>query len=291
MLFDWRKMPSLAALRAFDATARHGGFAGAARSLNVTHAAIAQHVRALEAEFGTALATRQGRHVQLTAEGEQLARALSHGFGEIFSAVDATRSNALARGLRVTTTPFLTERLIMPRLADFWASHPGAEISLFPTRDFVDILTDRFDLAIRAMMDSSVRDWPGTERVEIARVTLIAIAAPQMLADRSSDAQSLPWLWHDGMEPKINLMRSCGLAIDGIDWVRIGSANLLLEAVRQGMGVTLFNESIAREEIAAGGLVQVKLPEKAEMSYYGVFPKGPKHPLLLPFTEWVKTLF
>ena len=48
MSVEWRSLPSLSALRAFDATARHGGFSGAARSLNVTHAAVSQQVRALE---------------------------------------------------------------------------------------------------------------------------------------------------------------------------------------------------------------------------------------------------
>ena len=48
---DWRKMPALTSLRAFAATAREGGFSAAARRLNVTHAAIAQQVRALESDL------------------------------------------------------------------------------------------------------------------------------------------------------------------------------------------------------------------------------------------------
>jgi LysR family glycine cleavage system transcriptional activator len=83
MSVDWRDIPSLASLRAFDATARHGGFAGAARSLNVTHAAIAQQVRALEADLGMSLAVRQGRNVVLTEAGLQLARSLGEGFDTI----------------------------------------------------------------------------------------------------------------------------------------------------------------------------------------------------------------
>ena len=55
---DWRHLPSLSALRAFEATARLGGFSAAARALNVTHAAVAQQVRALESELGVALVQR-----------------------------------------------------------------------------------------------------------------------------------------------------------------------------------------------------------------------------------------
>ncbi len=67
----WRNLPSLSALRAFDATARHGGFAGAARVLNVTHAAVTQQVRGLERELGVPLVRRAGRTVSLTEAGQR----------------------------------------------------------------------------------------------------------------------------------------------------------------------------------------------------------------------------
>lgn len=49
---DWSAVPSLAALRAFEATTRLLNFSKAATELNVTHAAIVQHVHGLEAELG-----------------------------------------------------------------------------------------------------------------------------------------------------------------------------------------------------------------------------------------------
>ena len=67
---DWCKMPALTALRAFTVTAREGGFSAAARRLNVTHAAVQQQVRALEADLKCALVWREGRLLHLTPEGE-----------------------------------------------------------------------------------------------------------------------------------------------------------------------------------------------------------------------------
>ncbi len=84
-------LPSLSALRAFEAAARTGSFSAAARELNVTHPAIAAQVRALEADLGQPLAYRAGRGVALTDEGAELARALSDGFGMIGAAVAALR--------------------------------------------------------------------------------------------------------------------------------------------------------------------------------------------------------
>jgi DNA-binding transcriptional LysR family regulator len=110
MLFDWRSLPSLTALRAFEATARVGSFAGAARALNVTHAAVAQQVRALEQELGVSLARRQGRQVVLTGAGQRLARTLTAAFTAISDEIIQTRADASSRGLRVTCSPFMAHR-------------------------------------------------------------------------------------------------------------------------------------------------------------------------------------
>ncbi len=58
---DWALFPPLSSLRAFEAAARHRGFSPAGRELNVTHAAIAQQVRALEVFLGIRLVERAGR--------------------------------------------------------------------------------------------------------------------------------------------------------------------------------------------------------------------------------------
>ena len=72
-----RRLPSLKALRAFEAAARHGSFSEAARELNVTHAAISHQIRALEEELGAALFHRTGRHVELTERGVSVALSLA----------------------------------------------------------------------------------------------------------------------------------------------------------------------------------------------------------------------
>ena len=58
MTTDWRSLPPLTSLRAFAAVAELGGFSQAARALNVTHAAVAQQVRAFEAHLDMAAAWR-----------------------------------------------------------------------------------------------------------------------------------------------------------------------------------------------------------------------------------------
>ncbi len=68
MVMDWKTLPPLSALRAFQAVAEAGGYAQAARTLNVTHAAVAQQVRALEAQLGRS-GPRTDRGVRCHSDG------------------------------------------------------------------------------------------------------------------------------------------------------------------------------------------------------------------------------
>lgn len=290
MSYDWKTLPSLTALKAFDATATHGGFAKAARALNVTDAAIAQQVRALEAELGVRLTIRQGRHIRLTEQGKGLANGLSSAFQTIGDEIAALREATLRKGLRVTTSPYLADKLIVPRLSEFWRKNPGAEISLSPSRDFVDVVQDGYDLAIRAFPQKDTPDWPGTDILRIADVPITAVCAPEVAEIAGKDLHKIPWLWHDGMSVKVKMMRDCGIQVDKIERVRIGSPNLLLEATRQGLGATLFNAQIAQEVLKKDNLVEIETPRKAMLTYYAVLPKGPRHHLADRFIDWVGSL-
>lgn len=291
MSLDWRSLPSLSALRAFDATARSGDFASAARSLNVTHAAVAQQVRALEKELDVSLALRDGRSIRLTSAGEELARSLAGGFEMISDGIATLRERESRRGIRVTATPFLVDRMITPRLSEFWDMHPGAEISIHPSRDYVDIAEEGFDLAIRAIPHNAGLKWPGLDVEHVATMLVVGIASPELLKRTGEEPQSLPWLEHEGMTTKLMMMRDCGLEVERLEFVPIGSPNLLLEAVRQGMGATLFSEQFIRDDLAQGRLIQVPMPKTLYARYQAVMPKGPRHRLVEPFVEWVRTLF
>jgi LysR family transcriptional regulator, glycine cleavage system transcriptional activator len=118
---DWKRLPPLTALRAFAAVAQSGSFSAAARALNVTHAAVAQQVRALEEHLDQPLVARDGRALALTAEGEQLAAALNDGFATMQRGIDALRATDGDRPLRISLTAGFAAQWLMPRLRDFWS--------------------------------------------------------------------------------------------------------------------------------------------------------------------------
>ena len=130
---NWKDIPSLAALRAFEALARHGSLSGAARELNVTHAAVSQHLRQLESALDEPLARREGQGMALTDAGRDLALALGEGFARIAEGVAQLRDRRAQRLVVVALTPSFAESWLMPRIGGFWSAHPEVEIRLAPS--------------------------------------------------------------------------------------------------------------------------------------------------------------
>ena len=281
----WRGLPSLSSLRAFDATARHGGFTGAGRALNVTHAAVTQQVRALEAELGVALVQRTGRSVCLTEAGERLARTLSDGFGTIAAGLQDLRRSEERRPLRVATTAFIGQALILPRLAEFWALHPGIEVAMTPGFTTVDLLAEGYDLAIRGWRT----EGPGIETVHLAQTRWVVAGAPSLLGEGPVDLNALPWIVPDAA--LLDILRQAGIEPDPSKRVTVGSPHLELSAAVLGLGLTLATEVICRAELASGQLREVEVSGLPETHYYATMPSGPRRAATQAFVDWVRTLF
>jgi LysR family transcriptional regulator, glycine cleavage system transcriptional activator len=276
-------------LRAFDATARHGSFAEAGRVLNVTHAAVTQAVRALEADLGATLVIRAGRTVALTATGESLARALSDGFGTIESGVADLRQTEARRIVRVTTTTFIAETHIMPRLPDFWARHPGVEVAMSPNPSKEDFARRGFDMAVRAIADGWT-EAPDEEIRPLCRSKVLAVCAPA-LAATGLDPQDMPWVVGADHSWELDEIARAGLDVSRLKLVELGSPHLEMSACRQGLGAASATEIICRADLEAGRLVVLPLDGLPEVTYALVLPKGPRRPAVEAFAGWLQTIF
>lgn len=272
-------------LRAFDATARHGGFTGAGRALNVTHAAVTQAVRALEADLGVTLVRREGRTVGLTEAGERLARSLNDGFGSIASGIEDLRRSESQRPLRVATTVFLAQALILPRLTEFWAMHPGIEISMTPGLALVDVVAEGYDLALRAWKGNA----PGTVTEPLAQSRWVVAGAPSLLGEGPVDVRRLPWIVPD--DEHASILRQVGIEVPAAQRVQIGSPHLEISAGLTGLGLILATEVVIRKELGSGQLREVNLSGFPMVNYYVTMPDGPRRPEAEAFVKWVRTLF
>src|SRR5690348_15194112 len=125
-----RELPSLNALRAFEAAARLESASRAATELNVTHGAVSRQIRALEAELGTALFNREGRGLGLTPAGRQLRDITS-------AALEQLRSGCARLRRETETAPFVLgcpgsvlARWMIPRLERMGRELPKLKLNL-----------------------------------------------------------------------------------------------------------------------------------------------------------------
>jgi LysR family glycine cleavage system transcriptional activator len=287
---DPTRLPSLTALRAFDAVARGGGFSAAARALNVTHAAVAQQVRALERDLGVTLLYRQGRGLALTDEGETLATALKESFAQIAAAVAQITGPAQSRPLRVTMTPSFASQWLMPRLRGFWAAHPDVPLTLHPDKRLVDLHREGMDLAIRF----GDGHWPGLTVDLLTPAAYAVVAAPALLNGRThltrDDMRGMPWVIEDDWPEQTLWLRRFGIDPDGLTGLRVPTEELALEAARQGFGLHLELPALIEDDLARGRLVKVHQGDAEGLGYFLVTRPGPVKPALRLFTRWLRSV-
>lgn len=283
----WRDLPSLSMLRAFDATARAGSFAEAGRMLNVTHAAVTQAVRALEAELGLTLLQRAGRRVALTEAGARLAQSVADGFDGIEAGIAALRQDEGRRVLRVATTTFIAESHILPRLPEFWAKHPGIEVAMTPSPVLSEFARDGFDMAIR-VLEKGWTPPPDQDIRPLIETPIIGACAPSLA---HLDPREMPWVDDPSNAWDREQLRKAGIDPTKLKTVQLGSPHLEMSAARKGLGAMLATEIICREDLASGRLVVLPLKNLPTVCYVVALPKGPRRPAVEAFAAWVQSIF
>ena len=287
-MIDWRSLPSLTALRAFAATAELRNFSQAARALSVTHAAVAQQVRALEDALGRPLVQREGRGVSLTTDGEQLAEALGEGFGAIQRGLEALRAGEADRPVRVTLTASFAAQWLMPRLKDFWLLHPDIGLSMHPDSKVVDLHRERMDLAIRY----GNGDWPGVEAEYLTSARLVIAGAPSLIGAREltvQDMAGIDWVLAQGWAEQDAYLRQLGLDPQSLSRTDIASEELALAAARQGLGLVVESVALIESDVAEGRLRIVHESREKLPAYFIVTLPGPKRAAARAFLKWLKS--
>lgn len=300
---DWSKFPPLASLRAFEAAARHRSHTAAAKELGVTHAAVAQQVRALEQHVGLTLASRSGKGLALTEEGLALGLAASAGFEQIAACLAELDAGAENRPLAITMTPTFAVSWFLPRMHRFRESHPGIELSINPTAHVVDLIAEKQDAAIRF----GAGPWPGLEAEPLVASNFVIAAAPALIRGRDisspEDLFQLPWLEEFGTEEIKGWLARRGIAAQSPKNVSRLPGYMMLSALREGQGVGATVRLFIEDDIAAGRLMvlfedEIEQRRAAQRDarnqplrragYNLVTRAGAKRPALKAFLTWIR---
>jgi LysR family transcriptional regulator, glycine cleavage system transcriptional activator len=284
---DWQALPPLTALRAFAALAETGGTVAAGARLNVSHAAVSQQVKQLEAHLGVALVDRTGRQLRLTAEGRDLADALSLGFVAIARAVETLTGADADRPLQISTTPSFAAHWLMPCLSAFRQAHPQINLMIDPTPRMVTLEPGGIDIALRY----GTGQWPGLEAELLFRSPIVAVAAPQLVEgkriDYPADLADLPWLQEFGTNEASDWLRRRGVVKERAAGLVQVPGNLLLDGLRNGQGVAVTVREWVRQDITAGRL-RLLFEDAEDSGYYIVTRPGVLRLPAKAFVTWLR---
>jgi LysR family transcriptional regulator, glycine cleavage system transcriptional activator len=172
-----RRLLFLNGIKAFEAAARSGSFAGAGAELNVSAAAVSRMVHLLEQRLGVALFERKANRLAMTPAG----RAYQSGLTPIFDALASLTAQVTARSsVRVLTIgvgPTFAMRWLIPRLADFRQDEPDIDVRI-TTGGAAAPFGDDWSCGIK-LGDGA---WPGLVAEPLFAADLVPVCAPRLAA-------------------------------------------------------------------------------------------------------------
>lgn len=254
-----RRLPPLAALRAFEAAARHRSFKLAAGELGVTPTAISHQVKALEDHLGVPLFERRIRHVTLTPAAELLFPVLRTGFDDFAEAIERLDTARRRPVVKISATTAFTAKWLLPRMSRFQAEHPEIDLQLHASDDVVDIRAAQIDLAIRYGHGS----YPGLRSEAMITDKFAPVANPSLGVRAPEDLSRVAlihfdWRRADPANPTWeSWFKAADLPmIEPASHLRFSEESHAIQAAVAGQGVALLSLVLASEEIDTGRLVQ-----------------------------------
>ena len=297
---DW--LPSLNALKAFEAVARHLNYARAAEELHVTPAAVKQLVAKLEESIGSKLVRRKGRGLALTAQGRMGSTKLAPGFGLIRDAVAEMRSRDLRQRLIVSVEPSFATAWLVPRLERFRKKNAAIDVLIDSSLKIVDLERDATDLAVRFGLqpDDSLASY------RLFDEQLCAFCSPALTSgnrglnqlDQLEQATLLHWDLSDldwasstkrwmGWQPWLAEVGAGHINPDR--GIRFSDYNLAVQAAIAGQGVVLGSLPVL-QDLVASNLLVCPFPERVttDIGYDLVTTeRALQQPEVLAFWQWI----
>lgn len=273
---------------------QQGSFTAAATRLNVSKAAMSQHIAELEAATGVALVQRTTRSVRLTEAGERLVAQTREPFERIATSLAGVRDRAGApQGLlRVTAPVAFSRQQLVPRLPAFLQAHPGVQLELDMSDRLRPLAMDGYDLAVRhtnAPPETHVA-WT------LCATRVVLVASPAHLALHGTPATPAELARH----PALHYPRSPS----GATWtfvparrrgaaaalvtvpvsgpLAVNNSEALRDAALAGLGVALLPDFSAQSAMQSGSLVELLPQWKSTGAFgewlYAIRPYSPHAP-------------
>jgi DNA-binding transcriptional LysR family regulator len=256
-----RQMGKLLWMECFVRAVETGSFSATARELGIGQPNVSRHIGSLETHLGLRLLHRTTRKLSLTIEGERYYVEARRALDTIDEAESVARGDDEPRGLlRVSCSMVVGLLHVQPVIAPLLARYPHLEVELHLSDEYVDLVAERFDLAVRVgTLKSSMlvaRQVGVSERA--------VFASTDYLERHGEPATPRDLMQHDCILntrfPTGGLWPFLGEEVTVQGRYRLNNNEAVVNAVRQGIGIGLAPVWVFEEDLRAGR-VKALLPQ------------------------------
>jgi LysR family glycine cleavage system transcriptional activator len=254
-----RRLPSLNALRTFEAAARNGSFKAAAGELAVSQSAISHQIKLLEAELGVELFVRKPQGTELSRHGRAYYPILRDAFERIAAGTELITRPSVRTALTLQVYSTFAIRWLIPRLPAFQRLHPEVNVRLHTSQSDVNFEYEDVDACVMIghRTGAGLRyDYLFSSRV--FPVCNPALAAEYGLRDGPERLRGAPLLQvYPSREDWWTWLNAHG--VEGVNpdsGQQFDSYELAMNAAVQGIGVALGMEPFVVRDLQSGTLVE-----------------------------------
>lgn len=287
-------IPSISALRAFEAVARHLSFTRAALELHLTQTAVSHQIKNLELAVNAQLFERSGSGVSLTQEGREYLVSVRPALFELSAATTRLMETSREAFLTVACLNGFGIKCLIPSLPDFRRLHPDIQLRIMTVTSFEHLRQHTYDISIRY----GTGDWPGAIVERITSEDIFPICSPSFLqAHPVSDVTDLQR--QTVIKTESHVLRDfwplwcqeAGLGeIDFEDVITCDTLTTTLYAALSGLGVAIGRTTVVSEDLRAGALVEpfnIRIPAGSEGYYLVIAPERSKVRNAETFRDWL----
>jgi LysR family glycine cleavage system transcriptional activator len=285
-----RRLPSLNALKAFEAAARSESFTRAAQELHVTQGAVSHQVKALEAALGIKLFSRERQRLVMTEAGRDYLAVVRDALDRIAAGTERLMQRQSAGVLTVSISPDFAAKWLVYRLGRFAESHPEIDLRVSAAADHVDFAREDVDVAVR----HGDGKWPGLDVVRLCSERLFPVCSPKLVSGRNrittaSDLLKFPLLRLDDWKTWTKWFAAAGVVDPVAHGPVLNRASMLIDAAVDGQGIALARTALAAWDLINGRLVRpLDLSLKMPNTYWIVCPKATSSvPKIATFRKWL----
>ncbi|WP_029064468.1 LysR family transcriptional regulator [Labrenzia sp. DG1229] len=254
-------MYSIPDLQTFVSVAKTGGITSAARHLGISTATTSHRIAKLERVLKVTLFHRNSRTFRLTDEGQVFLERVDTVLEDLQQAeLDVGSGTASLRGhLRVTMSPWILSRFIMPEMREFREIHPDLTIEFLAVDRFVPLVEEGQDCAIRVgqLDDSSLvaQKLSDNERIICASPDLLSNSGEPKSVEDLKDAPwvCLPWQTRFDVNDARSRKRSFAVSRS----VAVSNSDMLTAGAVEGLGLAIKSRMAVKDELDNGILVEI----------------------------------